>query len=80
MYEQLRAQVFSGGHCRSGLAALLYHGMARGLALLAKTPTTHSHKQEAPARDLPAVVHDPTLVRLLANMVLQVQSEAQHVY
>jgi len=80
MYEQLRAQVFSGGRCRSGLTAVLYHGMARGLALLATTPTTRSHKQEVPARNLPAVAHDLALVRLLANMVLHIQSEVQHVY
>ena len=80
MYERLRDQVFSGGHCRSGLTAVLYHGMVQGLALLAKTPTSRSHKQELSTRNLPAVAHNPALVRLLANMVLQVQSEVQHVY
>lgn len=59
---------------------MLYHGMTRGLALLAKTPTPVRRKQQAPARSLPAVESDPALVRLLTNMVLQLQSEVQHVY
>lgn len=79
-YEALRAQVLGGGHCRTGLAAVLYHGMAHGLALLAATPVVPQREQDSPVYTVPAVENDPALVRLLANMVLQLQSEVQHVY
>ena len=80
LYENLRAQVLGGGRCRSGHSAVRYHGMARGLALLAKTPTHDQHEQETHTRSLPTVENDPALVRLLTNMVLRIQSEVQHVY
>lgn len=80
LYETLRTQVLGGGRCRSGLSAVRYHGMARGLALLAKTPTHDQHEQATHTRSLPTVENDPALVRLLTNMVLRIQSEVQHVY
>lgn len=79
-YEALRTQVLGGGRCRTGFTALLYHGMARGLALIAATPATPDPPQGAQANTLPAVASDPALIRLLANMVLRIQSEVQHIY
>ena len=78
-YEALRAQVLGGGRCRTGVTALLYHGMARGLTLIAATPHPEP-RQETRLSTLPAVAPDPALIRLLANMVLRIQSEVQHVY
>jgi len=79
-YEALRAQVLGGGRCRSGITALLYHGMAQGIALITDTPVTPDPRQVPQANTLPVVASDPALVRLLANMVLRIQSEVQHVY
>ena len=79
-YEALRAQVLGGGRCRAGITALLYHGMAQGLALIADTPATPEPRQGTQPSPLPVVASDPALVRLLANMVLRIQSEVQHVY
>ncbi|MEH6584740.1 MAG: hypothetical protein V7754_22625 [Halioglobus sp.] len=79
-YEALRAQVLGTGHGRTGLAALLYHGMTRGLAVMMATPEIAECEPENPEGRLPVVANDPALVRLLANMVLQFQSEVQHVY
>ncbi len=80
MYEALRAHVLGTGHCRTGLAALLYHGMTRGLAVIMATPEIAERESENPEGRLPVVANDSALVRILANMVLQVQSEVQHVY
>lgn len=79
-YEALRAQALGGGRCRTGFTALMYHGMARGLALIVATPTPPEPQQEPQGNTLPAVASDPALIRLLANMVLRIQSEVQHVY
>jgi hypothetical protein len=52
--------------------------MAQGLALIAATgPDPEPVIQ---ARVMPTIASDPALVRLLANMVLRIQSEVQHVY
>ena len=79
-YEALRAQVLGGGRCRAGISALLYHGMARGLALITDTSATPTSRQGNQPGTLPVVASDPALVRVLANMVLRIQSEVQHVY
>ena len=79
-YEYLRAQVFEGGRCRTRLSAVMYHGMVRGLALMASTPLSGWSPLDTPMPTRVAMDNDPALVRLLANMVLQVQSEVQHVY
>lgn len=81
VYEDLRNQVLADGRGPTELTALLYHGMVRGLTLLATPPRRPSSEPECPVRTtLPAVENDPNLVRLLANMVLHIQSEVQHVY
>jgi len=79
-YEALRAQVFDGGHCRDGLAALMYHGMVQGLARLKVVHSTPAPPSPTSVNPLPAVEADTALIRQLANMVLSVQSEVQHVY
>ena len=79
-YEALRAQVLGGGRCRTGVTAFLYHGMARGLAVIAAEPQPSAPQQETPARVIPGMASDSALVRLLANMVLHIHSEVQHVY
>jgi len=74
----LRFQVLNGGGSRHCLAAITYHGMLRGLMLVVSKPTpkTHAKPQPFPDRAPP----DKALVRLLANMVLNTQQEAMHVY
>jgi len=80
IYEALRAQVLGGGRRGTGLAALLYHGMARGLTLMAAKPGTSTPQPETPLSTMAVMASDSALVRLLANMVLRIQSEVQHVY
>jgi hypothetical protein len=63
-----------------GLGALVYHGMLTGLTLiLASTPVSPA---VAPPRDVAigAMPHGRQFVRLLANMLLRIQSEVVHVY
>lgn len=80
-YEDLRTQALSGGRCRSGLAIFLYHGMAQGLTMLLAIPTIPDIEQETTTPLIPVTeAIDPGLVKLLANMVLRIQSEVQHVY
>ena len=80
MYEYLRAQVLRGGRRHTGFSAVLYHGMARGLALLATTPTPYRYKPQVTVRNLPAMEDNLARVRILANMILHITSELQHVY
>ena len=81
VYEALRTHALGGGgRGRAGFTALLYHGMAQGLTLIAPRPATPEPRPETQASTLPAAVPNPALVRLLANMVLRIQSEVQHVY
>lgn len=78
-YEQMRAEVLRGQASPQGVAAIAYHGMLRGLAvILTKLPTPTCPTTLPPACD--AIVFDRELLRLIANMVLQSQSEIQHVY
>jgi len=74
-YECLRAQVVAGGGRREAFAVLLYHGMYHGLAQLASVPGP----QRLPPKALPPPA-DSALIRHLANMILNVQSELSHVY
>jgi len=78
MYELLRSDVLRGQARPEGLGAIIYHGLVEGMKLLCSSR----------ARDLSPVQHTSTLqitrnrelLRLLANMVLQTQSEVMHVY
>lgn len=76
-YEALRANVLEGGARPEGLAAVRFHGMVRGLAILLKTPSAPPTTRPA-LTDLP-VQRDSALVRLLANLVLHTHSELTHV-
>ena len=79
-YEALRTEVLQGEAPPEGLGAVVHHGMLRGLALLlASAPPPPSAAPIAGAA-LPATPPDRQFVRLLANMLLQIQSETVHVY
>jgi len=66
-YEALRARVLGGGHCRTGVTAFLYHGMARGLALMAaKPPTPTVARQGTPASAMADMACDSALVSRVA--------------
>jgi hypothetical protein len=78
-YERLREQVVSGESRPEGLAAIVYHGMLRGLAvILSETPAAVTPL--SPASELEAVPVDRELVHIMVNMVLQSQSQVMHVY
>ncbi len=78
-YETLRAEVINGQARPAGLAAVIYHGMLRGLKVIftdVALPTTSAPR--APPSDISSL--DPDLLHLVANMVLQMQSQVNHVY
>ncbi|MDB6104569.1 MAG: elements of external origin [Gammaproteobacteria bacterium] len=80
-YEGLRAEVLHGQARPQGLAAVVYHGMLRGLAVIltgAAAPSSPAPPPRAPAAD--GVHIDRELLRLIANMMLQSQSQVTHVY
>jgi len=59
------------------LGAIVYHGMATGLLMLTRPAAPPAPLPDAAIR---AVPHDRQFVHLLANMLLQIQSEPVHVY
>ena len=78
-YEALRAEVLSGKARLEGVAALRFHGMVQGLALLLKAaaqPVALIPKLESAK----PVQRDSEFVRVLANIVLRTHSELAHVY
>jgi hypothetical protein len=78
-YETLRAEVLGGQARPAGLAAVIYHGMLRGLTvILTDVAFPAVSAPRAPVRDISAV--DPDVLRLVANMVLQLQSQVNHAY
>jgi hypothetical protein len=78
-YETLRAEVLGGQARPAGLAAVIYHGMLRGLAvILTDVALPAVSAPTAPSSDISPF--DPDLLRLVANMVLQAQSQVNHVY
>jgi hypothetical protein len=79
-YEQLRARVINAQPYPEGLAAIVYHGMARGLAVILTeaAPNVASSPLQVCASE--GVSFTGELLRLIANMVLQSQSEVMHVY
>ena len=79
IYETLRREVLRGQARPDGLGAVVYHGMLDGLALLLSVTVTPTVCQP-PTTQPPNVRGDRAFVRLLANMVLQTQSEVKHVY
>jgi hypothetical protein len=79
-YERLRAEVLDGQARPEGVAAIAYHGMLRGLAVILSaiiaSPPSHV-PQEPPSQGASL---DRELLHLIANMVLESQSELTHVY
>jgi hypothetical protein len=79
-YERLRAQYLHGDSTPSGIGSIVFHGLLRGIEILLTQlpePVTPAPR----ATPLGTVTADPALVRVLANMVLQVHSmEVCHVY
>jgi hypothetical protein len=74
----LRAEALGGRAQPEGLGAVVYHGMLEGLAVLmsAATPPV-----ACPAPTTATSIRgDRALLRLMANMILQTQSEVKHVY
>ena len=78
-YETLRAEVINGQARPAGLAAVIYHGMLRGLEVIFNdVALPAASAPRAPSSDISSL--DPDLLRLVANMVLQMQSQVNHVY
>lgn len=79
LYERLRADVLRGQARPEGLGAVIYHGLIDGLMLLCSASTRGVTPAQCTAAS-PPVARDRELLHLLANMVLQSQSEVMHVY
>jgi hypothetical protein len=79
VYEQLRADVLRGQARPDGLGAVVFHGFAEGLKLLCRATDSSTFRAQR-ASSPPSTSCDPELLHLLANMVLQTQSEMMHVY
>ena len=78
-YELLRAEVLRGQARPEGLGAVIYHGLIDGLTLLCSSSTRGLTPAQRASTPQP-IARDRELLRLLANMVLQTQSEVKHVY
>jgi hypothetical protein len=78
-YETLRTEVVAGRARPEGLCAVVHHGLLRGVALLL---SSHASADAAlPCHAAPApFTQDREFLHLVANMVLQTQSEVSHVY
>jgi hypothetical protein len=75
----LRTDILRGQGRPEGLAALRFHGMVQGLALLlrnAAPPAALTPKRESAT----PMQRDSEFVRVLANIVLRTHSELTHVY
>lgn len=79
-YERLRAEVLNGGASPQGLAAVVYHGMLRGLRVILTETAPNTPLLLPPASAVESGHLDRELLRLIANMVLQSQSQVTHVY
>ena len=79
VYERVRAEVLHGRARPEGLGALMYHGLIEGLRLLCSSSATAVAVEQRVLSPQP-VRRDRELLRLLANMVLQSESEVMHVY
>lgn len=78
-YESLRIQAIDGGTDRTGLAAVCYHGMLRGLEIVAaEQPVVARHRTGSGDTAVPS--GDRAVVRQLANMILQLQPEPTHAW
>jgi hypothetical protein len=79
-YERLRARVINSQPYPEGLAAIVYHGMARGLAVMLTEPAANVRSSPLQVSAPEGSSFNQELLRLIANMVLQSQSEVMHVY
>jgi hypothetical protein len=79
VYETLRGEVLRGRARPDGLGAVIYHGMLEGLAQLMSVTVSIAARQPQPT-EVPNVRGDRAFVSLLANMVLQTQTEVKHAY
>ncbi|OGA60805.1 MAG: hypothetical protein A3G81_23800 [Betaproteobacteria bacterium RIFCSPLOWO2_12_FULL_65_14] len=79
VYERVRADVLRGQGRPEGLGAFVFHGFAEGLKLLCRSTGASAAAAPRPSSP-PSVARDRELLHLLANMVLQSQSEVMHVY
>jgi hypothetical protein len=79
VYETLRAEVLGGQGRPEGLGAVVYHGMLDGLAVLISAAAPHV-TCHPPIISTPSIRDDRAFLRLMANMILQTQSEVKHVY
>lgn len=79
VYERVRAEVLHGQARPEGLGAVMYHGLVEGLRLLC-SPSAAGAPVGPRALSPQPVRRNRELLRLLANMVLQTQSEVMHVY
>lgn len=79
-YERLRAEVLNGQARPEGLTAVAYHGMLRGLTLILTEIVPEIALPHVSAPVAEAVPLDQEFLRLLANMVLQSQSQVMHAY
>jgi hypothetical protein len=79
-YERLRAEVLSEQARPEGLTAVAYHGMLRGLTLILTEPVPEVASPAVSAPVAEAMPLDREFLRLLANMLLQSQSQVMHAY
>lgn len=77
LYERVRAELLAGRGHAEGLAALRFHGMLPGLAILLATPLLVATPSHVPA--CPPLPRDSAIIRLLANLVLNTHEEPIHV-
>jgi len=80
IYETLRASVLQGSARADGLGAVIYHGMIEGLAILMAPAVPRVTCQSRPATPVDAAPDDHMFLHVMANMILQTQSEVKHVY
>jgi hypothetical protein len=76
----LRAEVLNGQARPEGLAAVAYHGMLNGLALILSSVAPHSRPSQPAAPVSAQMPLNREFLRLIANMVLQSQAQVKHVY
>lgn len=76
VYEELRASIVMGQPRPEGVAALRYHGMFQGLAILLKKPPLSA---PPPGKDLRPLARQNAFISQLANLVLYAHSEVTHV-
>jgi hypothetical protein len=80
IYETLRSNVLQGLARADGLGAVMYHGMIEGLTILMLPAVPHVAYQSRRATPVDPARDDHMFLHVMANMILQTQSEVKHVY